>query len=163
MQKELPKRKNMRLQGYDYSQAGYYFITICAKENRKLFGTIDVGAATCRPIVRLTDAGQIVDASINNICSVYPHVSVDKYVIMPNHVHLILCVEDTENGRQIAAPTIISKIIGNMKRHASMQCGFSIWQKSFHDHIIRNEEDYQLIWQYIEENPVRWTKDYYYI
>ena len=163
MREELAVRKIIRLKDYDYSGAGYYFITICTKDKRKIFGTIDVGAAICRPSIRLTDIGQVVDLSINNICEIYPYISVDKYVIMPNHVHMILCVGNLKDRRQIAAPTTVSTVIGNMKRYASMQCGVSVWQKSFYEHIIRNEEDYQRIWQYIDENIAKWTDDKYYI
>gem|GEM_PF-47239 len=180
MQNELT-RKNIRLKEYDYSRAGYYFITICVKDGHEMLGSIAVGAATCRPYVKLSDIGKTVKDSIENIHGIYLHVSVDKYVIMPNHVHMILRVAATGDGRQIAAigdgrqvaaigdgrqvaaPTAISTVIGNMKRYVSMQCGFSIWQKSFHDHIIRNEADYRRIWRYIDENPARWTEDKYYV
>ena len=157
---KLPKRKNIRLKDYDYSQPGYYFITICTKGKHPLFDNI-VGAATCRPHIELTRIGQIVDISINNICGVYPYISVDKYVIMPNHIHMILRVGIMQNGRQVAAPTI-QMVVGNMKRYASMQAGLSLWQSGFHDHIIRNEPNYQRIWQYIDENPARWADDQYY-
>ena len=76
---------------------------------------------------------------------------------MPNHVHLIVVVEN-DNGRQIAAPTL-SMVIGNMKRAVSLFLGYSLWQKSFHDHIIRNDSDYLRIAEYIENNPASWEKD----
>ena len=162
MEKELPKRKKIRIQGYDYSRAGVYFITICVKDMHELLGNMKVGAATCRPCVELSLEGQITDNAIRNIHDIYPHVVVDKYVIMPNHVHLILSVSDLKSGRQIAAPTTVQTVIGNMKRYVSMQTGYSLWQKSFYDHIIRDEEDYQRIWQYIDQNPARWQEDCYY-
>ena len=168
MERELPVRKSNRLKEYDYSSAGYYFITVCVKDKHELLSKV-VGAATCRPhteltdrpYTELTDTGEITDAAIRDISVKYPGVSVDKYVIMPNHVHLILAVAH-DNGRQVAAPTI-QTVIGHMKRAVSMQCGFSPWQKSFHDHIIRNEADYQRIWQYIDNNPLQWTEDEYFI
>ena len=170
MEKELPVRKKIRLQGYDYSQAGYYHITICVQNGHEMLGTVVVGAATCRPFVQLSDIGQTANDSINNISKIYPHISVDKYVIMPNHIHIILRVADAESGRvsnlsgrQIAAPTTVQTVIGNMKRYVSMQIGFSIWQKSFHEEIIRNEKAYQNIWKYIDNNPAKWAEDDYFV
>ena len=103
--KELPTRKKIRLDGYEYSSAGCYFVTVCVKDRCEMLGSVTVGAATCRPFVTLSDTGLIVDRSINNINSIYPHVLVDKYVIMPNHVHLLLIQTSAYNGRQVAAPT----------------------------------------------------------
>jgi len=104
----------------------------------------------------------MVDMSIKNISNIYSHVSIDKYIVMPNHVHMILSVTAVESERQVAAPTRVSTVIGNMKRYVSMKCGFSVWQKSFHDRIIRNEVEYQKIWYYIDNNPIDWDKDCYY-
>jgi len=88
---------------------------------------------------------------------------IDKYVIMPNHVHMIikLSVVQEENGRPMAAPTI-SRIVNQFKGSVSKQIEYSLWQKLFHDHIIRDEAEYQKIWRYIDENPSRWTEDSYY-
>ena len=80
---------------------------------------------------------------------------------MPNHIHMILSINRDESGRLIAAPTI-STIIGQMKRWISKQTGRGLWQKSFHEHVIRGEKDYREIWNYIENNPVRWAEDDYY-
>jgi REP element-mobilizing transposase RayT len=164
--KDLPVRKPARLEGYNYSGAGYYFVTVCVKDGHEMLGRIvpNVGAATCRP--PLSDIGNAVKTAIENIPKIYSHIRVDKYVIMPNHIHMILCVDNpardgSDDGRQVAAPTM-SLIIGNMKRAVSMQIGFSMWQKSFHDHIIRNEAEYQAIWKYIDENPIKWEEDRYY-
>jgi REP element-mobilizing transposase RayT len=162
---ELPARKPNRLQGYDYSQNGMYFITICTKNQEEIFGHV-VGAVTCRPHVELSNIGQIADKSIQIINDVYPHITIDKYVIMPNHIHMIICIGDVENGRQVAAPTsvppTVQTVVGNMKRYVSIQCGSSIWQRSYYDHIIRSENDYQRIWRYIDENPIKWKEDHYY-
>jgi len=85
---------------------------------------------------------------------------VDKYVIMPNHIHLILLISD-DHGRAMRAPTI-STVVNQLKGYVSKQIGYSIWQKLFHDHIIRNNADYLDIWKYIDENPVRWHEDCFY-
>ncbi len=149
---ELPKRKIIRLKGYDYSQKGAYFITICVKDRYELLGTIGVGAIINRPV--LSKHGIICENAINEISNHYPMVTVDSYVVMPNHIHMI--------GRLIIAPTV-SAIVQQMKRYVSKQIGFSLWQKSFHDHIIRDEDEYKKIWRYIDENPARWAEDCYYV
>ena len=154
---ELPKRKIIRLSNYDYSSNGAYFITVCTKHRKKLFWESAVGTATGRP--PLNKAGMIVEKA--NVAMIYPNVSVSKNVIMPNHIHLIMILSDS-TGRPMAVPTI-SQIINHMKGYASRQAGFSLWQPRFYDHIIRNEQDYLDIWQYIDNNPVKWTEDEFYI
>ena len=159
-------RKNNRLEFYDYSQNGAYFITICTRDKQKIFWIDDksqnsVGADIIRPHDKLNDLGLIVECAIEQITEYYPNTMIDKYVIMPNHVHILMRIENDEfNGRIISAPTI-SIIIGQMKRWVSKQIGYPIWQKSFHDHVIRNEADYQRIWQYIDTNPIKWELDCY--
>ena len=159
MQKELPKRKNIRLEGHDYSQAGYYFITICVKDGHGMLSSIDVGANCVRPI--LSEIGKIIEKEIDVLSNTYEGIAVDKYVIMPNHIHMIVVIIPNP-GRTQFAPTI-SRIIKQFKGSVTKQVGFSIWQRSYHDHIIRSESDYQRIWQYIEENPLKWAEDCYFI
>ena len=159
---ELPKRKPHRLQGYDYSKNGYYFVTICT-ENRKPIFWKTVGADIIRPRNTNTDFvlseyGKIIKNAIENIPEHYDGVFVDRYCIMPNHVHLIVAITSKENGRIISAPTL-SRIIGQMKHWATKQCGFSVWQKSFYDEIIRNQTAYDEISKYIYENPMNWELD----
>ena len=151
---ERPVRKRNRLKDYDYSQAGAYFITICSKDRKKIFSEIIAGANP-----QLTDIGQIVDNEILKLSSTYENVTLDIYVIMPNHVHMIILIH--ENGRQNAAPTI-SQMMNQWKRAISVRLGFSLWQKSFHDHIIRNETSYLKIAAYIKNNPITWEEDCFY-
>jgi REP element-mobilizing transposase RayT len=161
--RELSTRKRMRLENYDYSQNGAYYITICVKDRYEMLGEIDVGAIHNRPHVILSEYGKLVDSSIMQI-SDYSDTYVDKYVIMPNHVHMILMVNtDGEHGRLRIAPTNISVTVQQLKRRVTKQIGFSIWQKSFHDRIIRDEDDYSRIYQYIDENPAKWQEDRYYV
>ncbi len=157
---ELPKRKKNRIQDFDYGKVGAYFVTICIENRKPVLWNMDaVGAATCRPqSVALSHFGETVDLAINQIPTHYSNVKVDHYCIMPNHIHMILSIMTDESGRQIAAPTI-STIIGNMKRWVSMKIGYSIWQKSFYDHIIRDCDDYNVRVKYIHENPIRWYYD----
>ena len=151
------RRKKHRLTEYDYSSPGAYFITVCTKDKRNFFWE-DVGASIARPTdVVLTSCGKIVQNAIVQISLHYPSVSVDKYAVMPNHVHLLLQIH--------AAPVTpsISSVVQQMKGFVTKQVGYPIWQKLFHDHVIRNEQDYQMIWAYIDSNPVRWNKDCFYI
>ena len=154
---ELPKRKQNRLTEYDYSTPHAYFITICTNNRRNLFW-MNTGAIIHDPKeVKLSKYGMIVDASIKEISKHYPAVSVDNYAIMPNHVHLLLQIHTDCGGRSMIAPTI-STVVRLMKGSVSKQVGFSVWQKGFHDHVVRNETDYQEIWKYIAGNPIKWVE-----
>ena len=155
---ELRTRKKNRLEGYDYSRNGAYFITVCVKDGHEiLWDKKPVGAAFGRP--PLSKVGVLIDAAINKVEDVYDSVKIDHYVIMPNHVHIIIAIDSS--GRPKAAPTI-SRILNQFKGSITKQLGYSIWQKLFHDHIIRDEAEYKRIWQYIDENPARWAEDCYY-
>lgn len=147
---ERPKRKPNRLVCYDYRTPGYYFVTICTHNKDKiLWDSASDG-------INLSASGQVVNACILDISNHYPCALVDKYVVMPNHVHIILQLLPNDAGRSIA------DIIGHMKRAVSKETGFQIWQKGFHDHIIRSEPEYQKIWLYIDYNPTKWAEDCYY-
>ena len=155
---ELPKRKQNRLTEYDYSTPNAYFITICTENRRNLFWK-DIGTVIDRPEnVPLTNLGIIVRQSVMNIPKHYPTISVDRFVVMPNHVHLLLQIHTNTDGRPMAAPTI-STGINQFKGIVSKKAGFSVWQKGFHDHVVRNEKDYLEIWNYIDGNPSKWAED----
>lgn len=157
-----PKRKPNRLTNYDYSTAGAYFITICTRDRKCLLWQT-VGASIARPdAVQLSQYGQIVDQAIRQIPEHYPAIRLDKYTVMPNHVHLLLRIDTDSDGRAMLAPTI-SRVIQQMKGIVTKQIGASIWQKLFHDHVIRGERDYLKIWEYIDQNPVRWKEDCFYV
>ena len=163
---DLPKRKLIRLPEYDYSSPGGYFVTICTRNRRCILSEIVVGADSIRPQepairVNLTAYGRIVDLAIRNIPVFYPHISVERYVIMPNHVHLLLQFHEVEGGRMISAPTL-NTVIGQMKRWAGRKAGAALWQRSYHEHVIRNERDYLEILEYVENNPAKWADDRYY-
>ena len=159
---DRPKRKPLRLPDYDYSAPGAYFVTICTHDRRCILSDIVVGAAISRPPdVQLSSCGEIVALAIHNIPLIYTTVSVDHSVIMPNHIHLILRIRNDESGRMISALTV-STVVGQMKRWASKRAGMALWQRSYHEHVIRNEADYRQIWEYIDSNPAKWTEDRYY-
>ncbi len=151
-----PKRKVNRLKGYDYSSCGTYFITVCTKDKKRLFGNV-VGAPIGRPFCELSAYGKIVDEAIGNIEKKYPGIRVNKYVIMPDHIHLLLSILPDESGRPMGAPTV-STVINQLKWYVSKKVGFSLWQKLYYDHIIRDEEDYNTKWQYIDNNPATWLE-----
>ena len=155
---ELPKRKPNRLQEYDYSTPNGYFVTICTQNRRNLFWK-NVEAITDRPEnVPLTNLGMLARQSIEDIPRYYPVVSVDHFVIMPNHIHLLLQIHTDNDGRSMIAPTI-STVVRLMKGAVSKQAGFSVWQKGFYDHVVRSQRDYLDIWNYIEGNPSKWEGD----
>lgn len=166
MSPHLTRQRN-RLQGYDYSQQGAYFITVCTQNRAELFGHI-VGANCVRPVTELSDIGQTVKREIETLAGVYPMVHVSKFVIMPNHVHMIILIDSADDdqsqnrystdGRTQFAPTV-SRVVKQWKGTITKRVGFSLWQKSFHDHVIRNQDDYLRIAQYIENNPGQWQLD----
>ena len=161
---ELPKRKPTRLKNYDYGSEGAYFITICTKNKQKILCDIVGGGAHDSPKNILSNKGKIVEKyiiSTNNI----PEITVDKYVIMPNHIHLLLSVKNENGTSKAPSPTnnLIPHCVSTLKRFVNNEIGENIWQRSFHDHIIRGENDYLKILSYIENNPQKWNEDCFYI
>ena len=156
----------MRLKRYDYANARCYFITICVKNGHELLGEL-VGddAHIVPPKVMYSEYGKITDQFINRINRVYTDIFVDKYVNMPNHVHMILVLKNRSGTMWASSPTqtTIPNVIRSLKILIAKKCGFSLWQRSYHDHIIRDEAEYQKIYHYIDQNPARWTKDRYYV
>ena len=159
----LPKRKPNRLADYDYSSNGAYFITICTKNKECILSRITVGTSIARPQeIVLTSTGAVVDKAIREIPKHYEGVFVDNYVIMPNHIHMIIRIERLD-GRPMVVPTV-SRIIQQMKGFATKQAGRPIWQEKAYDHIIRDDYDYMTKYQYIDDNPASWLlkNDEYY-
>ena len=165
---ELPKRTPTRVKNFDYSTPGAYFVTICTEGRKQILSNITVGDGVYDiPCVRLTHIGKIVDKYINVMNETYDNVSVEKYVIMPNHIHMIISIlpENPTNGlSQAPNPTnaIIPKFVSLFKRYCNREIGHSIFQRSYHDHIIRGVKDYTEIYTYIESNPAKWAEDCYY-
>jgi len=165
----LPKRKPTRLKGYDYSQNGAYFITICTHNRKCLFSNI-VGAIHESPENKLTQCGELVEQIIEILPDRF-NVSIPKYVIMPNHIHLIIEIYNDEKRAIRESPlqyhrSVIDKMMGFLKMNVSKKIHNTdkekIWQRSYHDHIIRGEKDYRMIWEYIDTNVIRWEKDCFY-
>ena len=158
------------MQDFDYNTPRAYFITICTHNKKCTLSNI-VGAIHESPEIKLTDRGIIVDNIINAIPERFNAI-VDKYVIMPNHIHIVIILTDIEKMRAIRESPLhsrsdISKIIGYIKMHATKEIHNKhpdeiVWQRGFYDHIIRNKHDYENIVRYIHENPIRWQYDQLY-
>ena len=166
---QYPKRKRNRIADYDYSQNGAYYITICTDKKEHLFWSSCRGEL-CSPgdfvlHIELSDIGRIVKNEIEKIGSVYDGVRVDQFCIMPDHIHLIISIDSAGRANAVRpydmneAPTI-SRIVKQFKGSVTKQLGTSIWQKSFYDHCIRNQKDYDDTWKYIEENPLKYKLGY---
>ena len=142
------KRKNNRIPQYDYSNINYYFVTICTKDKKCIFGYIKDER------MYQTSIGEIIEDNIIKIDTIYKNIYVDDYVVMPNHLHMIISITTKSEIN-------VSRIINQFKGKISKEIGHSIWQKSFYDHVIRNEKDYLRIREYIGENILKWNLDEY--
>ena len=153
---EHPERKPNRINGYDYSANGAYFVTLCTQDRKKILSSIvGDGFAVPKP------CGIIAEEIIAQIPVKYPSVAVDKYIIMPDHIHLLLRF-DWDLGTENPSPTL-GNVIGWLKYQMTKQVdaqidlnGSKLFQRSYYDHVIRNQQDYDEIWQYIENNPRKW-------
>lgn len=162
---DLVERKRNRMKTWDYSRNGMYFITICVEQKRKLLSTV-VGQGFAPTENKLTQYGKISERILLELPNRYLNIKIDKYVVMPNHIHLILSIQKETVG---ASPHLtVPEIICAYKSLVTRECksvGYKeqkLFQRSFHDHIIRNEQDYQNIWTYIDNNPLKWELDCYY-
>jgi putative transposase len=172
---DIQNRKLNRLKNYDYTQNGAYFITICTYNRVNLFGEIDKGKLI------LNNVGKMVYKKFSEIPEFYPNISTDKFIVMPNHLHAILIIQDIERlhgGGMARGPFPTMGLPDYIHRFKTLTtklyidgvkiCNYPIfdkkvWQNSYHDHIIRNEEDYQKIWEYIDTNPLKWHEDKYFV
>lgn len=143
------KRKNPRLKDYDYTLGGYYFITICTAGKKHYFGKI------VEDKIQLSEIGKLAYNNIENLEKIYNVIKIDKFVVMPNHIHMILIIDKETD-------LTLSRIIKQYKEWITKTIMKPIWRKSYYDHIIRNEKDYYRIWKYIDENELKWSLDKYY-
>ena len=174
MNRKLPKRKSLRLKHYDYSQQGYYFITLCTYEKMNLFGSVK------NDVIIINDAGYIVETWYKQLESKFDKVRIDSHVVMPNHFHCILaivgddrCVVPKEAGAHMGAPLqkiiqwfktmTTNEYIKGVKSGEYRPFNKHIWQRGYYEHIIRSEQELQEIREYIVNNPIKWVEDEYYI
>jgi putative transposase len=158
----LPQRKHVRLPGYNYASAGAYFVTICTTEPLCLLGEVSDGE------VKLNELGRIVQEVLTT--QTIAHTRLEAYVIMPNHVHMIVFIEPEETGGSRTAPTAgrksLGRIVGALKTASAHKInvlrgtpGSALWQRNYYEHVIRNDEDFYNIRKYIQENPMKWEMD----
>jgi len=163
MESRLPKRKHVRLNHYDYSTAGAYFITICTQNRRCLLSHI-VGRGLAPAEIEYTVYGQIAREQLLLLEQRYPLLKIDRYVIMPNHIHAILLLKETADSSH--RPTIMD-IVCAYKSLVTRQCKKvrpidKLFQISFFEHVIRGQQDYNEIAVYIMNNPKQWELDRFY-
>ena len=160
---DLPKRKHPRLKKHNYGCPGSYFITVCTLGKKHLLSKIVGRGDLTPPDIALTPIGRIVDTVTLTIPTAYPHVALDAYVIMPNHIHLLLTIRELSNGGVESPHPTIPGIVKGWKALITRQLGHSIWQTSYYDHVIRGPRDYEEILQYIRNNPAKWHTDTFYL
>lgn len=165
-----------RLQNWDYSNAGFYFITICVKDRKHLLGKIVNGE------MLLSKEGMIVKNEILEMPNYHHRVVMDEWVVMPNHIHLLIELTDdltpvkpihvkpihesVLQRRNMLIPKILGKLQMLTSKHINIlnnTQGQKNWQSNYHDHIIRNEQSYLRIKQYIQNNPKNWKEDKFFI
>ena len=154
-------RKTSRLAAWDYSDAGCYFVTFCTYERRCTLGEVlDDRAEDGSALIARSEAGEACRRAISRVPELYPQVSIDASVVMPNHVHLLCCVSapDVEGQR-----SLLSRIVGYVKSSTTKCLSGAVpgkvWQRSFHDHVLRDELDYLRVYEYIQNNPAKWAED----
>ncbi|MGB6537901.1 MAG: transposase [Xanthobacteraceae bacterium] len=162
--KQAYRRRSLRLRGYDYAQAGAYFVTICTHDRTCLFGDVVDGR------MRLNEAGQLAATVWSNTLRRFPEIDLDMFVVMPNHLHGIIVLSDAAAGTR-PAPTV-GDVIGAFKSLFTVQfidgvknkrwAAFNrrIWQRNYYEHVIRDERDLTRVRRYIDENPQRWEFDH---
>ena len=151
-----------RLRGYDYARGGYYFVTVCTHNRAEWFGRIENGNMTPN------EYGNIVSSCWDDLLSHYANVKLDEFVVMPNHVHGIIVIENNVGNGLKPFPTQhgLSEIMRGFKTFSSRRINETInngikfhWQKSFYDKIVRDEKSLDDIRKYIRENPFKWESD----
>lgn len=147
-------RRSPRLSGFDYGTAGAYFVTVCTHGRRLVFGSVVDGA------VRPKALGALVAEGLEAIPGHHPHVAVDAYVVMPDHVHAILFLglsDPAAPGAPGAATTPpLQVVVQGFKAGVSRRAGRAVWQRGFYDHIVRDEHELEALRSYVETNPQRW-------
>ena len=189
---DIHHRRSVRLQKYDYSQDGFYFVTICVHDRLPLFGEIVDGE------MLLNDAGRMVENEFLQLPDKYSHIVCHEYVVMPNHFHCIIGISDVNHVQSVGAPLVgaqktdqylgqpqgiaptvvhpkLGDIVGAFKSVTTnayirgvKQCGWPpfnirLWQRNYYEHIIRNQRSYEEISCYILDNPMHWPDDQLYV
>ncbi|WP_417383863.1 transposase [Gimesia sp.] len=165
---DIPRRKEIRLPGYDYSQAGFYFLTICTQHRLCLFGKILAGDLVHN------DAGKMIQRWWKKLEQKFPEIILHDSVVMPNHVHGIIQIQRSKEESREEAPSVATMIqwfktmsmneyIQGVKQQEWRPFSKRLWQRNYYEHIIRDEDSYHEIVEYIRSNPQNWGKDKYYM
>ena len=185
---ETPQRKQNRLSEYDYGQEGAYFVTLCTQNRARLFQTElpGVGNDLCviphgpwaipgkTDIAKQNDtqvvpydaipentANQIIHKWVRETMNKFPNIAIDQYVVMPDHLHLIVTIKERHAGRSLPDVMQFFKTMTTNEYMRGVRDGILIpfngklWQKSYYDHVIRNQQDYNEVWEYIQNNPIK--------
>ncbi len=185
---DIHHRRSIRLKGYDYSQEGLYFITICVQNHECLFGEIINGE------MQLNEMGKIVKEEWEKSAKIRSEIETHEYIVMPNHFHAIVEIITTNNGpvgaygirpneiytnssnnqlgdinqtgvchTPLRSPSkTLGALVRGFKSSVTKQLGFSPWQRNYYEHIIRNDKSYLYISEYIKNNPINWERDKFY-
>jgi putative transposase len=177
---KIHRKKSIRLAGFDYSSEALYFITICIKDKRCLFGYIE-NEKMC-----FTDIGRVAHDAMMKIPEHFPHATLHEFVIMPNHLHAIIEIKSPPvrtghvpspeyanymrppdlipGPKPGSVPVIIQQYKATIKRWCNKNNrAYFEWQSRYHDHIIRSSDEYARIAFYIEDNPAKWQEDKFYL
>lgn len=157
---ELPKRKHTRLPRFDYSVPGIYFLTLCTKNRSRCLSQI-VGRGldpAVRYAMELTPYGNIAEQDLLALPDRFAGITVLQYVVMPDHLHILLQLHAADAAGSRPRPTVPT-IIGQYKAGVSRKCKCALWQASYYDHVVRSEQELLEIQRYIENNPLQWVLD----
>ena len=158
---EYPQRKLHRLKSWDYSQNGYYHITICTQNKRKVLSSVQQIGTDC--VIKPSDIGKIVLSCWQKMEEVSPYIKLDYYCLMSNHLHGIIQIKNDIVGGQTPPlqQTTLGNIIAFFKYKTTKQVNSDtpLWQRNYYEHIIRNHQAYEEIAAYIIENPINWRND----
>ena len=172
-QQSGPTRRRMRLEGYDYSTPGAYFVTACTQDRRPLFGRVIDGRMAANPL------GTVVEDCWDELPDHYDSLALDAFILMPNHVHGVILLQDEPNNASVGAglqPAIprpaasrrhgLPEIVRAFKTFSARKInrmrastGASVWQRGFYDHVIRDEDELDRVRTYILDNPRKWSED----
>ena len=171
---DIHRRKSIRLDGYDYSQAGSYFVTIVTQDRLCLFGEVAEGE------MRLNEAGEMVRIAWETLPGRFPSIGIDAFVVMPNHIHGIIVIHHVGaslvgahsdiRATTRVAPTL-GDVVGAYKSLTTLEYGKGVrdmdwpsfntrlWQRNYYERVIRDDEEWNRVQEYIADNPVQWEMD----
>ena len=155
-----PQRKHPRLPQFDYSAPNVYFLTLCTKNRRRCLAQI-VGRGldpAVRYTLELTPYGNIAEQDLLALPHHFEGVELLHYVVMPDHLHILLQLHPASAAGSRPRPTVPT-LVGQYKAGVSRKCRCALWQTSYYDHVVRNEQELLEIWRYIDNNPLQWVLD----